>query len=61
MKDFFGVTNNDWFAFLSQQPLLPKIVSQKDGGNEGCVPCVSFKVFDALNYYLKLQVIRKHE
>jgi len=24
MKDFVGVTDNDWFDFLSQQPILPK-------------------------------------
>jgi len=32
MKGFVGVTDNDWFAFLSQQLLLPKTVSQKHGG-----------------------------
>jgi hypothetical protein len=32
MKCFIGVTDNDWFAFLSQQPLLPKTARQKDGG-----------------------------
>jgi hypothetical protein len=24
MKGFDGVMDNDWFVFLSQQPLLPK-------------------------------------
>jgi len=32
MKGFVGVTNNDWFAFLSQLLLLPKTARQKDGG-----------------------------
>jgi hypothetical protein len=38
MNSFVGVTDNDWFAFLSQQPriyeinLLPKTVSHKNGG-----------------------------
>jgi len=28
MHGFVGVTDNDWFAFLSQQPLLPKTPRQ---------------------------------
>jgi len=38
MKGFVGVTDNDWFAFLSQQPgidevnFLPKTARQKHGG-----------------------------
>ena len=32
MKGFAGVTDNDWFAFLSQQLLLPKKARPKDGG-----------------------------
>jgi hypothetical protein len=38
MKGFVGVTDNDWFAFLSQQPgidevnFLPKTVRHKNGG-----------------------------
>jgi len=32
MKGFVGVTDNDWFAFLSQQPLLHKTVHPKHGG-----------------------------
>jgi hypothetical protein len=32
MKGFVGVTDNDWFAFLSQQLFLPKTFRQKDGG-----------------------------
>jgi len=32
MKGFVGVTNNEWFAFLAQQLLLPKTALQKDGG-----------------------------
>jgi len=27
-----GITDNDWFAFLYQQLLLPKTVSHKNGG-----------------------------
>jgi len=25
MKDFFGVRDNDWFAFLSQQPGIDEV------------------------------------
>jgi len=32
MKGFVGATDNDWFAFLSQQPLLPKTPRQNNGG-----------------------------
>jgi len=32
MKGFASVTENDWFAFLSQQLLLPKTVRQNNGG-----------------------------
>jgi len=31
MKGFVGVTDNDWFAFLSQQLLLPKTPRHKKG------------------------------
>jgi hypothetical protein len=32
MKDFVGITDNNWFEFLSQQPLLPKTARQNNGG-----------------------------
>ena len=32
MKGFASVTENDWFALLSQQLLLPKTVRQNNGG-----------------------------
>ena len=32
MKGSIGITDNDWFAFLAQQLLLPKIVLHKNGG-----------------------------
>jgi len=32
MSCSIGVTDNDWFAFLSQQPLLPKTPHHKVGG-----------------------------
>ena len=38
MKGFVGVTDNDWFAFFSHQPILdevsflPKTARQKEGG-----------------------------
>ena len=25
MKSFFGITDNDWFAFLSQQPGIDEV------------------------------------
>jgi len=32
MKGFVGIPDNDWFAFLSQQLLLPKTPRHKNGG-----------------------------
>jgi len=32
MKGFVGITDNEWFAFLFQQLLLPKTARQNNGG-----------------------------
>jgi len=32
MKGFVGVTDNDWFAFLSQQPGIDEVIFWQPGG-----------------------------
>jgi len=32
MSGSIGLMDNDWFAFLAQQPLLPKTARPKHGG-----------------------------
>jgi len=50
MKGFVGVTDNEWFAFLSQQLLLPKIArhsatqlaDKNNNRGRSCRNCLTF-------------------
>ena len=47
MKGFVGVTDNDWFAFLSQQLLLPKTPRHTDGGQALDLLTIALKINNA--------------
>jgi len=45
MKGFVGVTDNDWFAFLSQQPGIDEVNFWQPGAKKSVISCRRAEIF----------------